>query len=568
LAATTHTGRSNDPLRGTVEAELRRELDAFARRTLPQAMVPARFVVVDELPKLPNGKVDRSRLGGLDIDRTGSGQYVPPSTPTELAISRIWADVLGIGEVGVRTDFFELGGNSLTAVQVAARLRDVLGMDISVRQLFAAPTVSDLAGTRAEVRTETAGTGENPRGLPADELRVEVTLPDDVSPAGALPPVGPPYRHVLLTGGTGYTGAFLIRELLDRGVTELVVLARADDAADAARRVRDNLARYGLWRDEYADQLVGVPGDLGEPYLGLSRRDHRRLAEATELIVHNGALSSYALSYQQLRASNVLGTVEVLRLACRHRVKPVHFVSSLAVFPGRVGRHDHPEAEATEADGVVGGYRQTKWVSDALVHAAGRRGLPVSVYRPGQITGAQDTGACAQDTFLNAMIKGCIQLGAALDFDVQLEMTPVDLFAGVVAHVALGGGHGAVLHVPGERSLSWARLVDLITAYGYPLRRLPYPEWYRELTDAVRAGVPNELTRFLPLFMPDGPSADLGYEHAEPTFTTDNLRRVLSSAGLAYRPADIDLVTTYLSYFTSTGYLPEPPHGRVAEAGA
>jgi thioester reductase-like protein len=542
---------SNDPLRGGVAAELRGDLDTFARHRLPAAMVPARYVVVRELPKLPNGKVDRGRLACLDPGAARDA-YVPPGTPAETAIARVWSDVLGVGDVGVRNDFFELGGNSLTAVQVVARLRDELGMDISVRQLFNARTVGALAGTE-DVRTETVG---NPRGLPADELRAEVVLPADVSPDGALPPAAPPYRTVLLTGGTGYTGAFLISELLHRGPADLAVLVRAEDAEQATERVRANMARYGRWRDEYAGRVTGVPGDLGAPYLGLSRRDYQRLTERAEMIVHNGALSSYALNYRQLKASNVLGTVEVLRLACRHRVKPVHFVSSLAVFPGRSGEHDYRETEVADGDGVVGGYRQTKWVSDALVHAAARRGLPVSVYRPGQITGAQDTGDCAQDTFLNAMIKGCVQLGAAFDFDVRLEMTPVDLFAGVVAHAALTGP-GTVVHVPGERPLSWAELVDMLVAYGYPLRRLPYAQWYRELIDAVRVGTPNELTRFLPLFTPDGPAADLGYEHALPTFTTDNLRRVLPAAGLAYRPAGIGLVTTYLDYFRSIGYLPD-----------
>ena len=78
------------------------------------------------------------------------------------------------------------------------------------------------------------------------------------------------------------------------------------------------------------------------------------------------------------------------------------------------------------------------------------------------------------------MLKGCVQLGAALEFDVLLEMTPVDFCAAAVAHVALGGGGTApCFNLPGGHPLAWDRLVDLLTECGYPLRRLSYPDGTR-----------------------------------------------------------------------------------------
>ncbi|WP_433498947.1 thioester reductase domain-containing protein [Sphaerimonospora sp. CA-214678] len=577
----TATPAANDPLAQATWAGLRAELREFAAAHLSEAMVPSRFVVLPELPKLPNGKIDRGRLPAVAAVDTASAAYLPPRTPRETRVAAILAEVLGVGRVGLKDDFFELGGDSLAAAQAAARLRAETGVQISARMLFDDPTVERLvrrmgglddadgpaAGSReAAGSAESAGgpapgPSRHPRSLTAADLAAEAALPADIAPAdGCAPPATAPYRTVLLTGGTGYTGAFLMRELLDRSTAHLYVLVRADTPGQAAGRVRATMERYGLWRDGDAQRFTGVPGDLARPYLGLDRAAYLRLAHEVEMIVHNGAWSSYALPYRGLKPVNVLGTLEVLRLAVRHRVKPVHYISSLAVYPGHPGDHVWAEDAATDPEGVVGGYRQTKWVGDRLMAQAHERGLPTCVHRPGQITGAQTTGACATDTFLNATLKGCVQLGAALEFDVVLEMTPVDFCAAAVSHIALSGEwHGAAFNLPGGRPLPWDRLVDLLAEHGYPLRRLAYGDWYAELTEAVRRGDENELERFLPLFGPDQPAPDLGYRGSRPVFDTANLRSALADSGIHCMAPDAELIGRYLDYFEAIRYLPTRP---------
>lgn len=551
---------ANDPLAQTAWAAFRTRLREFAADQLPEAMVPSRFVVLPELPKLPNGKVDRGRLPAVpDGDGAGTA-YVAPRTPLEIELAGIWADLLGVGQVGLKDNFFELGGDSLAAAQMAARLRAATGLQVSLRGLFDHPTPERLArhlGAQ-DGPAPTADSGRHPRSIAGADLAAEAVLPADIEPAdGALPPAPTPYTTVLLTGGTGYTGAFLMRELLDRSDAHLYVLVRSDTPRQAADRVRAAMELYGVWRDGDGERFTGVPGDLARPYFGLDHGTYRRLARDVQMIVHNGAWSSYALPYRRLKPVNVLGTQEVLRLAARHRIKPVHYISSLAVYPGRPGEQRWAEDAAAGPKGVVGGYRQTKWVGDRMMAQAHERGLPTCVYRPGQITGAQTTGACAEDTFLNATLKGCVQLGAALEFDVFLEMTPVDFCAAAVAHIALGGrGHGTAFNLPGGHPLAWDRLVELLGECGYPLRGLSYTDWYAELTRAVERGEENELARFLPLFDSDRPAEDLGYRGSRPVFDTTNLRAALAGSGIVCLPPERELVGRYLDHFEATRFLP------------
>ncbi|MFJ3170975.1 amino acid adenylation domain-containing protein [Streptomyces roseus] len=118
-------------------------LTAWCRTLLPGYMVPAAFVLLDALPRTVQGKVDTAALPDPDLPAPAAS--VAPRTPTEVVTAQIWAEVLGLPEVGIREDFFSLGGHSLRAVAAASRLRTAFDCPIQVRDLFDHPTVELLA---------------------------------------------------------------------------------------------------------------------------------------------------------------------------------------------------------------------------------------------------------------------------------------------------------------------------------------------------------------------------------------------------------------------------------------
>ncbi|HEX2058800.1 MAG TPA: amino acid adenylation domain-containing protein, partial [Actinomycetota bacterium] len=138
--------------------ELRRHL----AKSLPDYMVPGAFVTLDEVPLTPHGKLDRQALpapeGRPDLDAA----YVAPRTPTEELLAGIWSQVLGVERVGVHDDFFDLGGHSLTGTQIVSRLRATLGVEVSVVELFAKPTIALLA-VEVEAQGGRDETDEGPR---------------------------------------------------------------------------------------------------------------------------------------------------------------------------------------------------------------------------------------------------------------------------------------------------------------------------------------------------------------------------------------------------------------------
>ena len=130
-------------------------LRSFARGRLPAHLMPSQFVVVEAFPLTPSGKVDVNALPDPVFDRESAGaEFVAPQSPDELALARIWSRVLGIPEIGVRDDFFDLGGDSLLAVEVMTAIRHELGIDLTLGVLASSPTIATLA---AGMRSGSAG---------------------------------------------------------------------------------------------------------------------------------------------------------------------------------------------------------------------------------------------------------------------------------------------------------------------------------------------------------------------------------------------------------------------------
>ncbi|MGM9514507.1 thioester reductase domain-containing protein [Roseateles sp. DB2] len=506
--------------------------------------------VLPALPRLAGadgvpGRMDRQALLRLAQAPTDAGAHVPPRDELEQQLHAIWATLLKTPQISVHANYFDLGGQSLLASVMLFQIEEKLGMRLGMEQLMAGPTIAELA---ARLRTGEQAAEQAPVDLPA-----EAVLDAAITPA-APPRQGEP-REVLLTGATGFLGAHLLAELLASTEARVHCLVRARDAASGHQRLVEALQTHGLWDPRHAARIVALPGDLGAPNLGLTPTLHAQMAAQLDAIYHNGAMVNFVYPYAMLKAANVDATADILRLACADHAKPVHYISTVGVLNRRAETIGE-DLDLPFHDLLQGGYEQSKWVAEQLVAQAGRRGLPVCIYRPSRIVGHSVTGRMNTDDLFSRLIKGIAVFGKAprdVGFD---NILPVDLAARLIVEASRHpAAPGHAVHVLNPVWNSLDEVVDLIEARGFALERLPYEDWLAQLSDHVRQDSSHPLAMLIPVLHKLNPVADPSVGARLP-IALDHLKAWAPRAlAEGLRPA-AEWLDRYFENFEQSGFLP------------
>ncbi|MEM8806032.1 MAG: thioester reductase domain-containing protein [Cyanobacteria bacterium P01_G01_bin.38] len=550
---------ANQPAQPNLTTKLVPQLRRYLKSQLPDYMIPVTFVVLDEMPLTPNGKVNRRALPEPQTEQPQSREdVIAPRTLVEQQIADLWKAILSLDAVSIDDNFFDLGGHSLLAAELLFRLQEQFEVELSLINLFMSPTVEGQAQLVCDRKSGT------PTDQPKLDLWAEATLAEDIYPDTDTPANVDNPKAVLLTGATGFLGGFLIHEILQQTQADIYCLVRADDEASARQRIQTNLQQYALWQPEQGDRIIPIVGDLSQPHLALSPEQFQTLAKTVDVIYHNGAMVNFMHPYPVMKAANVSATETILRLASRVKVKPVHFLSTMGVFSpiayddGQVIR----EQDAAERPEGLYGYTQSKWVAEKLLAIAQARGIPTTIYRPAWIEGHSQTGVCNRSDFLRSLIKGCLQLGVAPDWAMPVDFVSVDYISQAIVHLSQQQPAGQAFNFANPQSIMWNQLVDWITAYGYRLQRVPYSDWLTLIKAQVRPGSDNALAPFLAFLTdlsPEYPMTipEMYFQTHGLGFDTQNLQRGLADLGTSY-PAVTALLSTYFDYFISSGFL-EPP---------
>ena len=538
-------------------------LRSFLTARVPSFMIPATFIAIDQIPLTPQGKVDRRALPYPATAPASSldGEY----TPIQTGMSHLWSRLLKTGRVSLDDDFFQLGGNSLLAAEMLARVRVIFGISADyvrplTRCLLRDATLRGFSNATHDARAGrlTAG-GADPR---VDFAR-EAELVDPVRRDAGPPPDWKRPRDVLLTGATGFFGAHLLRELLTSTTARVHCLVRARSAAHARHRIAHAAERYELG-GLAMDRIVPLAGDLAEPNLGLTPGTFSELARTIDTIHHAGAIVNFIYPYEDLRAANVTGTRELVRLAGLYRGIPVHYVSTTAVLAGfgAMGvREITEDTPLAYADHLCMGYIETKFVAEELLRNAGRAGLPVAIYRPLDIVGDHRTGAWNTATEMCALIRFITDTGVAPDIDLPLDFVPADVCAAAITHIATHAeGSGSTYHLTSPKYALLPSLVDRLRSRGFAVTAIPYREWVDELLKYAAQNPAHPMTPFVPLFVDLAGEtgltvAEMYLEHIFPSYTRSHTEQALSRSGIVFPPVDEKLLDLTIDRLVTTGYL-------------
>ncbi|KAF7718484.1 Short-chain dehydrogenases/reductases family protein [Penicillium ucsense] len=535
-------------------------------KQLAHYMIPALWVEMSELPTHEvSGKVDLKSLPPPRSASPSGSEKAMDKDPISLGdVAAIWATVLKTSKALLKPEdnFFDLGGHSLSLADLASRLSAHFGFRVPIPRLADNTTLAGHLQTVRDVRD--GHTAAVQADLPAF-LIADSKLEEEIKPSAGVSFTSiTDADTVLLTGATGFLGAFLLSDLLESTTAKIVCLVRFndpedDDQASGVARIRRNLLDLGLWRDTLMERVEILPGNLSRPHFGLSPDAFDELAGRVQVVVHAAATVNLVYPYAALRKANIGGTREILRLAAKGGAT-VQYVSTNGVLPpsGEKGWSEHSMLDVKDVPTkLVDGYGQTKWVAEQLVLEAGKRGLPVKIHRCGTISGHSLTGSANAWDLLTALLVESIRLGYAPEVEGwRAEMTPVDFVSKSIIHLATQTqADETVFHLGDPNPVNIRSVFENLNDLGYPTKSLSWEEWvalWYEKRGSAKGG--------------DG------------SFTVDILRSGMPTVGflkgivvldnsltrpfreVVERPkVDILLLETYTRHWFARGWLPHAP---------
>jgi thioester reductase-like protein len=310
-------------------------------------------------------------------------------------------------------------------------------------------------------------------------------------PAPLAVPEIPAPNHVLLTGGTGFIGPFLMKSLLEQTRAKIYVLVRSSDERHGTQRLRAAMESMGPCgidlMEMFEARVIPICGDLGQPKLGLTQDVWDFLASEIDTVFHNGATVNYLFNYDLLRDANVLGTNEVVRLAFKGRPKEFNYVSTTFVF-GWAVKSVLNETDLNENMELLDfGYSQSKWVAEQVVVDARSRGLSARIFRPALVSPSVTGGGNNFDIAVR-LVAFMVNHGIGVDTLNQVSFVPADIVANnIVAISTTRGTANKNYHVTRDDYSNMMDITGLITkATGRQFETFRLPDFVPELIRRCR----------------------------------------------------------------------------------
>lgn len=537
-----------------------KEIRNYIGKKLPKYMLPHICTHLDEMPLTSSGKVNRKALPEIDLENIENNtEYVVPETEMQKELCRLIENVLGASPVGIEDDFFDLGGDSLKAIEFVSKAHNE-GIYFNLQNVFDYPTVKELCecienGDKQVVSFADVDFTEVNKVLEKNKLEyINVPKKSDVG-------------NILLAGATGYLGIHILADFLDNDSGIAYCLVRGKDKNDSTERLKKLLDFY--FGNKYANttRIEVVCADLQKEKLGLSDDVYNDLISKINTVINCAASVKHYGSYKYFYEVNVETVKRLIEFCKESNAKLIH-TSTLSVSGNSfadefTGFISEDELHFYESDLYIGQpldnvYARSKFEGEKCVLDAMADGLQANIMRMGQLTNRYSDGKFQKNHESNAFlkrIKAALTLGVIPEYLLKLycEFTPIDEATNAVMTIVRHFSPDQnVFHINSTKVIYIEKLIDYISNLGFKLTPISENEFSKIVQKMI--GEDNEKHTIEAFINDMDKNNRLNYDskiHIDNNYTEQYLK------GLGFEWSDIgfDYLRKYIDYFRKIGYI-------------
>ncbi len=451
--------------------DMRKELS----KKLPTYMLPHIYTYLEKMPLTSSGKLARKMLPEISLKEfVNREDYKPPKTEQQKILCSLIEETLGLEKIGIDDDFFDLGGDSLKAIEYTAKAYSK-GILINVQQLYDFPTVYRLSEYLQ--RKNTKYINYEIEDFKNFSLLLEKNTKEKLE-KGKKESVK--VGNLLLAGATGYLGIHILKDFLEKDEGTVYCLVRGNTKQDCENRMKVLLVFYfgETFLQEIKGRIKILCADLKEEYFGLETQVYINLCQQIQTVINAAASVKHYGMYQDFYNSNVKTTKRLLDFCQKSNAKMIH-ISTTSVSGNGFSVNKNvvnKKGDFTEKDFYIGQplenpYARSKFEAEKLVLEAMSKGMSGNIMRMGNLTNRQD-GKFQKNYESNAFLKrmkAILELGVISCnlLDVEIEFTPVDDAACAVMTITRNfSSNYNVFHINNPKTLSFAKLRDFFKEIG------------------------------------------------------------------------------------------------------
>lgn len=530
-----------------------KELRSHLSSKLPKYMVPNYFMRLDVMPMTASGKTDRKNLPLPDFSIQTS-EYVAPETEQEMKLCNLLKDLLHADRVGVEDDFFEYGGDSLTAIEYVAKAHS-MGIDFALQNVFDYPTVRKMCSFL------NGGVEEKVHFKMEDFDRYSEIFDKNVVD-DAINLKKKSLGNVLVTGATGFLGAHILDRLMQEENGKIYCLIRSDKTDDRRGRLQEILRYYfgDKYESEWNHRIIPIVGDI----------EHEGLSDCmpsdVQTVIHAAASVKHFGSYSYFHKVNAEGTGHVVDYAKAVGAKLIH-ISTLSVSGNSMADdftvyRSEEEKFFYETSFYIGQpldnvYIHSKFEAERRVYDAMLDGLDATIIRVGNLTNRASDYKFQPNYKENAFltrVKAILEFGLFPDYLMKLyaEFSPIDKTAEGIVKIAQYADKQTVFHLNSDRVIYFDRFLEVVHELGISMEVVSGSAFNEALQKTIKQSNTEYIFEAFQNDMDE--QGHLVYDsniRIENDFTLWFLKKV----GFEWNETDMEYIKGYIDYFRRIGYL-------------